>query len=54
MVGLLKTIPHKIGIFTGTNPHILKGLKTNYPVSFVEAFINSTPLRIYFLSSLVI
>jgi len=54
IVGFDKIIPIVIGIFIGKNPHILNGLKTNSPISLVDEFINSIPLRIYLFSFSVI
>lgn len=53
-MGALHTIPINIGIFTGTNPHILKGVKTSSPLSFVDEFINSIPRLIFYFYSSVI
>lgn len=54
IVGFERTIPHKIGILTGTNPHILNGFITNSPRSFAEELLNSIPLMIDSLSAFVI
>lgn len=52
-MGALQTIPIRIGMLTGTKPHILNGVNTNSPLSFVDEFISSIPLIIFYFSSLV-
>lgn len=54
IVGAESIMPLMMGTLTHTKPHILNGINTISPTSFVQEFISSTPLKIFCFSSCVI